>query len=145
MIRESPRPVPNPRFPENDPRWELAGHNQKKELAALSKGPNTLGDSLWGAATDPIHNDIPDGDGNLSRRERLRSPVLVEATRMLWTRSSLKARVVVEDAEAAQSTAEAWTRMPHKGIAIFTAGSTFEDGHTVCAVVWKCPEGRGVW
>jgi ribonuclease HI len=139
MIRESPRVVANPRFPENDPRWNLPGYNRKKELAALWKGPKTLADRLWDAATGPIHNDIPEGD--LSRRSRLRSPVLVEATRMLWTQSSLKGRVVIEDAEAAQATAEAWT--PAKWIAIFTDGSKFEDGHTGCAAVWK--DSEDVW
>jgi ribonuclease HI len=99
-----------------------------------------LADRLWDLATDPVRSDIPSrDDDDLLGRGRLRSPVLVEATRMLWTRSSLKGRVVIEDAEAAQSSAETWA--PNKGIAIFTDGSKLEDGWTGCAAVWKGPDG----
>jgi hypothetical protein len=97
----------NPRFPAGDSHWKLPGYACTKE-PKLSKGPKTLADRLWDAATDPIRSDIPSrDDDNLFGRGRIRSPVLVEATHMLWTRSSLKGRVVIEDAEVAQSFAEA--------------------------------------
>jgi ribonuclease HI len=84
-----------------------------------------------------VRSDIPpQDDDELFRRGRLRSPVLVEATQMLWTRSSLKGRVIIEDIECAKATAESWTT-PDKGIAMFTDGSKSEDGWTGCAAVWK--------
>jgi ribonuclease HI len=99
-----------------------------------------LADRLWDAATDPVRSDIPSrDDDDLLGRGGLRSPVLVEATRMLWTRSSLKGRVVIEDAEAAQSSAE--TCAPHKRTAIFTDASKLEDGWQGCAAVWQGPDG----
>jgi ribonuclease HI len=135
MVRQSPIVVTKPLFPKDDPRWQLAGHNRKRDLATLWKGPKTLADRLWDAATNPVREDIPEADND----SRLRSPVMVEATRMLWTRSSLKGRVIMEDTESAKATAETWTA--DRGIAIFTDGSKFEDGCTGCAAVWKSGDG----
>jgi ribonuclease HI len=126
-----------PRFPDDDPHWLLPGYNRKKERAALWKGPRTLADRLWDAATIPVSEDIPEAD----KDSRLRSPVVVEATRMLWTRSSLKGRVIMEDTESAKATAETWTA--DRGIAIFTDSSKFEDGYTGCAAVWKSGDASG--
>jgi ribonuclease HI len=60
---------------------------------------------------------------------------------MLWTRSSLKRRVIMEDTESAKATAETWTA--DRGIAIFTDGSKFEESYTGpgCAAVWKSGDG----
>jgi hypothetical protein len=98
MVRQSPLALAKPRFPEDDPRWQLPGHSRKKE-PKLWAGPRTLADRLWDAATDPVSKDVPeaDKDPHPPGRGRLRSPVAVEATRMLWTRSSLKGRVIMED------------------------------------------------
>jgi ribonuclease HI len=54
---------------------------------------------------------------------------------MLWTRSSLKGRVIVEDTDSAKATAETWST--DKGFAVFTDGSKSEEGWTGCAAVWK--------
>jgi hypothetical protein len=144
MVRQSPLVLTKPRFPVDDPRWKLPGYNRSKE-PKLWKEPKTLADRLWDAATDPVRSDIPpqDEDDELSGRARLRSPILVEATQMLWTRSSLKARVIIEDTERAKATAESWAT-PDKGIAMFTDGSKLEDGWTGCAAVWKLL-GSGEW
>jgi hypothetical protein len=139
MVRQSPLVLAKPRFPADDPRWTLPGYFRTKE-PMLWKRPRTLADRLWDLATDPVRSDIPPrDDDDLLGRGRSRSPVLVEVTRMLWTRSSLKGRVVREDAEAAQSSAETWS--PNKGTAIFTDGSKLVDGSTGCAAVWKGPDG----
>jgi ribonuclease HI len=135
MVRQSPLVTTKPRFPDDDPHWRLPGYNRKRERATLWKGPKTLADRLWDAATDPVREDIPEED----KDSRLRSPVMVEATRMLWTRSSLKGRVIMEDTESAKTTAETWTA--DRGIAIFTDGSKFEDGYTGCAAVWRSGDG----
>jgi hypothetical protein len=97
-----------------------------------------LADRPWAAATDPVRPDIPamDEDTTPPGREQLRSAVLVEATKMLWTGSSLKGRVIVADTEGAKATAESWTTSD-KGIAVFTDGSKAEDGWTGCAAVWN--------
>jgi hypothetical protein len=58
---------------------------------------------------------------------------------MLWIRSSLKRRVIMEDTESAKATAETWTA--DREIAIFTDGSKFEDGDIGCAAV--CTSGDG--
>jgi hypothetical protein len=62
MIRQSPLPVTRPQFPDDDPRWKFPGYNHNKELAKLWKGPKTLADRLWDAATSPGPEDIPSGD-----------------------------------------------------------------------------------
>jgi hypothetical protein len=137
MIRQSPLPVSRPQFPDNDPRWKLPGYNHKKELAKLWKGLNTFADRLWDAATSSLREDIPSGFQDLlpPGRGRLRSPILLEAAAMLWTQSSLKARVIVDDTDSAKAIAEAWTT--DKGFAVFTDGSKCEEGWTGCAAVWK--------
>jgi hypothetical protein len=103
--------------------------------------PRSLADRLWDAATDPAREDIPqvDNDSHPSDRGYLRSPVVAEATRMLWIRSSLKRRVIMEDTESAKATAETWTA--DRGIAIFTDGSKFEDGDIGCGAVCKSGDG----
>ncbi|KAA8895078.1 hypothetical protein FN846DRAFT_894477 [Sphaerosporella brunnea] len=117
----------------------LPGNNRKQALEKLWKGPKTLADHLWDAATDPIREDIPTADADRlpPGRGRPRSPIIVEATTMLWTRSSLKGRVIVENTESAKATAEAWTDNPNKGIAVFTDGSKVEDGWTGCVALWN--------
>jgi ribonuclease HI len=143
MIRQSPLPLTRLQFSDDDPRWLLPGYNRKKESAKLWKGPKTLADRLWDIATSPVQEDIPPGDEDLlpPGRGQLRSPVMVEATQMLWTRSSLKGRVIIEDAGSAKATAEAWTI--DRGRAVFTDGSKGEDGWTGCAAVWR--NGEGGW
>jgi hypothetical protein len=77
MVWQSPLVVAKPPFPDDDPRWRLPGYNRmRKKEPKLWKGLKTLADRLWDA-------DVPESD--LSCRERLRSPVLVEAIRILWT------------------------------------------------------------
>jgi hypothetical protein len=59
MVRQSPLVTTKPRFPDDDPHWWLPGYNRKRERATLWKGPKTLADGLWDAATDPVRGDIP--------------------------------------------------------------------------------------
>jgi hypothetical protein len=92
---------------------------------------------LWliAYATNLVREDISTADNDLllPGRGHLRSPVVVEATRMLWTRCSLKGRVIIEDTDSAKATADNWTT--DRGIEILTDGSKFEEGYTGCAAV----------
>jgi hypothetical protein len=68
-----------------------------------------------------VREDIIPMDDHLLHPDRgnLRSPVSSKATKMLWTRTSLEGRVMIEDTDNEKAAAESWTGNPDKGIVIF--------------------------